>query len=113
MVAARRLTRAAIVLLMVAAPTIWYACSERAPDSPAGPSVVPSILPRGNVTDLRGALAPLRRYAPELLKTPGVVGPAVTNLPDGRAGVLILAERPGRTRLPDTLDGVPVKSRRT
>src|SRR3989440_10253327 len=113
MVAVRTLTRAASVLLMVAAPTIWYACSESAPDSPAGPSVRPSVLPRGNVTDLRGALAALRRYALELLKTPGVVGTAVTTLPDGRAGVLILAERTGVTRLPDTLDGVPVKVRVT
>jgi len=39
MVAVRTLTRAAVVVLMVAAPTIWYACSESAPDSPAGPSV--------------------------------------------------------------------------
>src|SRR5206468_6726702 len=57
MVAVRTLTRAAVVVLMVAAPTIWYACSESAPDSPAGPSVAPSVLPRGNVMDLRGALA--------------------------------------------------------
>src|SRR5438067_2384811 len=111
--AVRRLTRAAIVLLMVAAPTIWYACSESAPDSPAGPSVVPSVLHRGNVTDLRGALAALRRYAPELLNTPGVVGTAVTKLPAGRAGALILAERAGVTRLPATLDGVPVTVRVT
>src|SRR5438874_12401583 len=113
MVAARTLTRAAIVVVMVAAPTIWYACSESAPDSPAGPSVGPSVLRRGNLKDLHDALAALRRYAPELLKTPGGVGTAVARLPDGRAGVLILAERTGLTRLPDTLDGVPVKVRVT
>src|SRR5256885_16495306 len=108
MVAVRTLTRAAVVVLMVAAPTIWYACSESAPDSPAGPSVAPSVLPRGNVMDLRGALAVLRRHSPRLLETPGIVGTAVTKLPDGRAGVLILAERAGIARLPDSLEGVPV-----
>ena len=113
MVAVRTLTRAAVVVLMVAAPTIWYACSESAPDSPAGPSVAPSVLPRGNVMDLRGALAVLRRHSPRLLETPGIVGTAVTKLPDGRAGVLILAERAGIARLPDSLDGVPVTVRVT
>src|SRR6266566_678362 len=113
MVAVRTLTRAAVVVLMVAAPTIWYACSESAPDSPAGPSVAPSVLPRGNVTDLRGALAVLRRHSPKLLETPGIVGTAVTKLPDGRAGVLILAERAGIARLPDSLEGVPVTVRVT
>ena len=111
--AVRRLTRAVIVIVLVAAPTIWYACSESAPESPAGPAVVPSVLPRRTLKDLHDALAALRRYAPELLKTPGVVGTAVTTLPDGRAGVLILAERTGLTQLPDTLDGVPVKVRVT
>src|SRR5438132_555857 len=113
MVAVRTLTRAAIVIVMVAAPTIWYACSESAPDSPAGPSVAPTVLPRGNLVDLPGALAALRRYAPELLETPGIVGTAVTKLPDGRAGVLILAERAGIARLPDSLEGVPVAVRVT
>src|SRR2546425_3873806 len=113
MVAVRTLTRAAVVVLMVAAPTIWYACSESAPDSPAGPSVAPSVLPRGNVMDLRGALAVLRRHSPRLLETPGIVGTAVTKLPDGRAGVLILAERAGIARLPDSLEGVPVTVRVT
>src|SRR2546422_9224625 len=113
MVAVRTLTRAAVVVLMVAAPTIWYACSESAPGSPAGPSVAPSVLPRGNVMDLRGALAVLRRHSPRLLETPGIVGTAVTKLPDGRAGVLILADRAGIARLPDSLEGVPVTVRVT
>jgi len=113
MVAVRTLTRAAVVVLMVAAPTIWYACSESAPDSPVGPSVAPAVLPRGNFTDLHGALAVLRRHTSELLETPGIVGTAVTKLPDGRAGVLILAERAGIARLPDTLEGVPVTVRVT
>src|SRR6266852_4797884 len=113
MVAVRTLTRAAVVVLMVAAPTIWYACSESAPDSPVGPAVAPPVLPRGNFTDLRGALAVLRRHSPQLLETPGIVGTAVTKLPDGRAGVLILAERAGIARLPDTLEGVPVTVRVT
>ena len=113
MVAVRTLTRAAVVVLMVAAPTIWYACSESAPDSPVGPAVAPPVLPRGNFTDLRGALAVLRRHSPQLLETPGIVGTAVTKLPDGRAGLLILAERAGIARLPDTLEGVPVTVRVT
>src|SRR5262249_51584718 len=40
-------------------------------------------------------------------------GTAVTALPDGNAGVLILAERPGLTGLPQLLDGVPVTVRVT
>jgi len=48
-----------------------------------------------------------------LLEIPGVVGTAVTGLPDGRAGVMILAERTGLAGLPQTLDGVPVTVRVT
>jgi subtilase family serine protease len=99
MVAARRLTGVAVVVLMAA-------CLETGPDSPAGPSSA-----RG--PDLRGALAVQRRHANALLEIPGVVGTAVTGLPDGRAGVLILTERSGITGLPQALDGVPVKVRVT
>ncbi|MGH7521772.1 MAG: CARDB domain-containing protein [Gemmatimonadales bacterium] len=97
MVAARRLTCVAVVVLMAA-------CLESPPDSPAGPSIAP-------VPDLHGALAVQRRHTNALLEIPGVVGTAITGLPDGRAGVLILTERAGITGLPQALDGVPVKVR--
>jgi len=102
MVAVRKLTRSAIVAVMVAAPTVWYACLDSAPDSPAGPSLA------GRVPDLRGALAVQLRHSHALLEIPGVVGTAVTGLPDRRAGMLILAERSGIAGLPQVLDGVPV-----
>ena len=101
MVAVRRLTCVAVVVLMAA-------CLETAPDSPAGPSTS-----RGPAPDLRGALAVQRRHANALLDIPGVVGTAVTGLPDGRAGVLILTQRAGIPGLPQVLDGVPVKVRVT
>ena len=107
MVKVRTLTRAAIVVLMAAAPLVWYACTDGAPDAPAGPAVTsPHPVP-----DLRAALAAQRRHTDALLEIPGVVGTAVTGLPDGRAGVLILLERPGIADLPQALDGVPVTHR--
>jgi subtilase family serine protease len=93
---------AALIALMVVAPTVWYACSERAPGAPLGPSRLGP--------DLRAALAVQRRHGNALLEIPGVVGTAVT-LADGRAGMLLLVERPGISGLPLALDGVPVKTR--
>lgn len=113
MVKVRTLTRAAIVVLMAAAPAIWYACVDGAPDAPAGPAGAPSVTPRGPLPDLRGALAAQRRHTDALLEIPGVVGTAVTGLADGRASVLILLERPGIADLPQMLDGVPVTHRVT
>ncbi len=105
--AVRTLTRAAIVALMAAAPVVWYACSDSAPDSPVGPSPAPQVSAR-SAPDLRGAIAAQQRHTDALLEIPGVVGTAVTGLPDGRAGMLLLLERPGIAGLPQALDGVPV-----
>ena len=107
MTAGRTLTRAAIILLMVGTPAVWFACSDAAPDSPAGPSTPPAIL------DVRGALVVQRRHTEALLEIPGVIGTAVTGMPDGRAGVLVLAERSGIVGVPLELDGVPVAVRVT
>ncbi|MGH6692548.1 MAG: CARDB domain-containing protein, partial [Gammaproteobacteria bacterium] len=105
MVSARTLTRAAVVALLTVAPAVWYACSDRAADSPAGPAVGPS--PQRALPDLRVALAAQRRHTPALLDVPGVVGTAV-GLQDGKPAVLVLLERSGVGGLPRTLDGVPV-----
>ena len=101
MVSGRMLTRAAIVVLMMVTPVVWFACSDGAP-SPAGPAT------DGFLRDLRTAIAVQQRHTTALLEIPGVVGTAVTGLNDGRAGVLILAERSGIVGLPVSLDGVPV-----
>ena len=81
MVARRTLMRAAIVLAMVAAPAVWYACADRGPGTPAGPSGFPVL------NNLREALDVQRRHTQALLETPGVVGTAITGLRDGRAGL--------------------------
>jgi hypothetical protein len=97
----RSLTRAAIVVLTMA-PAVWYACSDH-PDAPAGP-----LAPRTFV-DLRGVVAVQRRHTQALLEIPGIIGTAITGLPDGRAGLMVLAERPGIAGLPIALEGVPLK----
>jgi len=107
MVVRRTLTRAAIILLMVGTPAVWFACSDSAPDSPAGPSTPPAIL------DVRDALAVQRRHTQALLEIPGIIGTAVTAMPDGRASVLVLAERSGVAGVPLDLEGVPVTVRVT
>ena len=113
MVAVRTLTRAAIVALMAAAPAVWYACSDSAPGSPTAPSVAPPGTAPRPVADLRGAIAAQRRHTDSLLRIRGVVGTAVTLLPDGRPGVQILLERDDAAGLPQALDGVPVTLRVT
>jgi hypothetical protein len=49
-----------------------------------------------------------RRHTQALLEIPGVIGTAVTGLPNGRASLLILTERSGISGIPFELDGVPV-----
>ncbi|HEV8510165.1 MAG TPA: CARDB domain-containing protein [Gemmatimonadales bacterium] len=104
MVSVRTLTRAAIVVLMAAGTGVWYACADRATDSPTGLAVAP---------DFRNAIAVQRRHTAALLDIPGVVGTAVGRLPDGRPAMQILLERPGIAGLPLALDGVPVSQRVT
>jgi len=106
MVAGRTLLRASVVAVFLAAPVVWFACSEGS--SPTGPGTTRSAL-----AGLRSALDVQRRHTSSLLAIPGVVGTAVTTMPDGKAGVMILAERSGITGLPQLLDGVPVTVRVT
>ena len=105
MVVVRTLKRAAILVLVV----VWYACNDRATESPIGPSAPP----RPTAQDLRAAIVAQERHTDALLEIPGVVGTAVTGLPDGRAGMVLLLERSGIAGLPQTLDGVPVTFRVT
>src|SRR5882672_12368601 len=100
----RALIRGAIVVLIAAAPAVWYACSDGASNSPAGPALPVTRL----IPDLRTAITAQRRHTDDLLAIPGVVGTAVTVEPDGHAGMLLLLERSGITGLPIMLDGVPV-----
>ncbi|HTI05072.1 MAG TPA: CARDB domain-containing protein [Gemmatimonadales bacterium] len=99
----RTWSRLAVILALTSSATLWYACSES--------SLAPSS--RGNaprpLLDLRAALAAQRQHTNTLLRVPGVIGTAVTSLPDGRAGVLLLLERSGIVGLPEMLDGVPVR----
>ena len=53
MAAARRLTRAALVVLLAASAALWYACSDRTSESLTGPA---PRTPPGAFSDLRGAL---------------------------------------------------------
>lgn len=99
MAVVRRLSRAALFILVGA----WFACAEPSAPNPA---------PRPRV-DLRGALAAQERHSDKLLHVPGVVGTAVTILPDGRAGMQVLLERPGIVDVPVELDGVPVTAQVT
>jgi hypothetical protein len=111
MVAGRMWRRVAVVVALLAAPALWYACSDSSPGWVAGPSIAPQ--PPRPVSGLLSALAALRRHNPALLDMPGVVGTAITALPNGNAGVLILTERSGIAGLPSLLDGVPVTVRMT
>ena len=113
MIAGRKLIRAAVVVLLVAAPAVWFACADSGPSSSTGPTLAPKGAPPRPVAGLFVALAVQRRHTSALLDIPGVVGTAVTAMPDGGAGVLILAERSGIAGLPQSLDGVPVTVRVT
>src|SRR5256885_12191966 len=110
MAAARRLTRAAFVILLAASAALWYACSDRTSESLTGPA---PRTPPGAFADLRGALLAQARHTDRLLAIPGVVGTAVTILPDGRPGVEIMLARPSVPGLPTLLDGIPVKTQVT
>src|SRR6266513_6027913 len=110
MAAARRLTRTALVVLLAASAALWYACSDRTSESVTGPA---ARTPPGALPDLRGALLAQARHTDHLLAIPGVVGTAVTILPDGRPGVEILLARPSVPGLPTLLDGIPVKTQVT
>src|SRR5688572_18852107 len=107
MLAARRLTRAgragraAIGIVAAAGAALLYACAD------SGVEPLPGGL------DFRAAVAVLRRHTPFLLERPGVLGTAVTRLPDGRLAMQILLERSGIAALPPAIEGVPVTTRVT
>jgi subtilase family serine protease len=105
----RKLIRGAIVVLIAAAPAVWYACADSTPNSPAGPSLPISRM----IPDLRAAITAQRHHTDELLAIPGVVGTAVTVQPDGHPGLMLLLERAGITGLPTMLEGIPVSQRVT
>jgi hypothetical protein len=107
MLAARRLTRAAIGIVAAAGAALLYACADNGAPPPTGPSAGSAGL------DFRAAAAVLRRHTPALLDRPGVLGTAVTRLPDGRLAMQILLERSGVAALPPAIDGVPVTTRVT
>ncbi|HWC74423.1 MAG TPA: CARDB domain-containing protein, partial [Gemmatimonadales bacterium] len=110
MVGVRRLWRGALVVLILAAPAVWFACSERGLESPAGPSTnTPVFL----APDFVRALAVQRRHTDDLLAIPGVVGTAIARQPDGHAGMVLLLERAGIAGLPRELDGVAIDQRVT
>src|SRR5260370_31489543 len=106
MLPARSLPGAAIVVLMAAGAVVWYACDDRPTHSPTGPL---AVLP----PDLHRVIAVQQLNTDALLAIPGVVGTAVTLLPDGRAGVQLLLELPDIAGLPQALDVIPVTSRVT
>ena len=108
MVTVRPLTRAAIAVLLGAGAAVWFACSDRRGDSLTGPSASAPPGAPFHVPDLGGAIAAQRRHTDALLKIPGVVGTAVSLLPDGRVGIQVLLEREGIPGLPGVLEGVPV-----
>src|SRR5258708_26773639 len=107
MIAGRKLIRAVVVVLLVAATAVWFACSDTGPGSSTGPAVAPPNAPPP-VVGMLGAPAAVRRHTPALLDIPGVVGTPVTSMPAGAAGALILPERAGLRALPAVLDAVPV-----
>ena len=113
MVGVRALTRAAVVVVLSAGAAVWFACSDRLADSLTGPSASSPRATPLQMPDLRGALAAQRHHTDALLKIPGVVGTAVSVLPDGRVGVQVLLEREGIGGLPGTLDGIPILPRVT
>jgi hypothetical protein len=113
MVTVRTLTRAAIVVAMAAGTAVWYACADPTANSATGPAASPPPATHLVIPDLRAAIAAQRRHTDALLKMPGVVGTAVTLLPDGRSGVQILLERAGIAGLPQALEGIPVTLRVT
>src|SRR2546426_3504963 len=105
----RALIRGAIVVRIAAAPAVWYACSDSASNSPAGPALpVMRLIP-----DLRAAITAQRHHTDALLSIPGVVGTAVTVDPEGHPVLLLLLERTGIGGLPGMLEGVPVTQRVT
>ncbi len=110
MVATRTLTRGVLVVLFVAAPAVWYACSDRGLDNPTAPSITPPI---SLAPDFAKAVAAQRHHTDALLAIPGVVGTAIVRQPDGHAGMMLLVERAGIVGLPRMLDGVPVAERVT
>ena len=112
MAAVRKFRRAAFVALLFAAPAVWYACTDHVADSTTGPVAAAPDTPVA-VSNLLNAVAALRRHSDALLASPGIVGTAVTHLPDGRSAVLLLLERSDVAGLPQAVDGVPVTTRVT
>src|SRR2546425_13066103 len=99
----RALIRGAIVVLIAAAPAVWYACSDSASNSPAGPALpVMRLIP-----DLRAAITAQRHHTDALLSIPGVVGTAVAVDPHRHPVLLLLLGRTRISGLPRLPEGGP------
>src|SRR2546422_4831094 len=95
----RALIRGAIAVLIAAAPAVWYACSDSASNSPAGPALpVMRLIP-----DLRAPITAQRHHTDALLSIPGVVGTAVAVDPHRNPVPLPLLERPALSGPPRML----------
>lgn len=100
-----RVRRAAFgsVAVTLLAGLLWLGCGpdQRAPTAP-DVSILQQDL-------LRPAMAAQDRHTPELMSLPGVVGTATGLTEGGQPAILVLAERPGVTGVPASLDGYPVR----
>lgn len=113
MAAVRASTRAAVVSLELAASAVWYACADHSADSTTGPAAAVQPDTPVAIPNLGNAVAALRRNNDALLARPGVVGTAVTRLPNGSHAVLLLLQRDGIAGLPPAVEGIPVVTRVT
>ncbi|NIP83258.1 MAG: hypothetical protein GWM90_30145, partial [Gemmatimonadetes bacterium] len=99
--------------LLALGAIVWTGCSDleealTAPEDPAA-RVAASQEPRG----IEEAMAAQERHSAALMTQSGVIGTAVGLLEDGGAAISVFVTAPDRARVPEALDGVPVRLRHT
>jgi hypothetical protein len=107
----RPLRRCTPLSLPLLAALISFGCTQDAnePSTPRAPELEAVIEPPG----LSAALAAQSRHTDRLLRTPGVVGTAVSLGAGGALVVQVFTRSTDVTGIPATLDGVPVAVRVT
>ncbi len=100
--------RSAATAVVLAFTVLVTACSDGPDGRITGPAPAPSLSVTQGQQGLDVAMAAHARHGDALRRIAGVVGTAVTRLPNGTPAVEILLEHGGIAGLPDALDGVPV-----
>ena len=101
-----------VVALLLVSSVLWIGCSDDSQNitSPASLATLENALgPNVQASEVARVMSIQNRHTPELMQLDGVVGTATGLGIDGQPVVKVFTARAGVTRIPASLDGIPVE----